>query len=107
MSLTGFMAKAVDWLRAGYPEGVPSTDYVPLFAVLLKTHVTEEEVADFAQELASASDEDTARVINEALKDCPGRQLSDDEVARVRGRLAAGGWPLAWPDRSGPDDQEQ
>jgi PiT family inorganic phosphate transporter len=34
-------------------------------------------------------------------------QLSDDELARVRGRLAAGGWPLAWPDRSGPDGQER
>jgi hypothetical protein len=101
------MRKVLDWLRAGYPDGVPAPDYVPLFAVLLKTHITEEEIASIAQELAAASDEDTARVINEALEDRLGRQPSEDELARVRGRLAVGGWPLAWPDRSWPDDQER
>jgi hypothetical protein len=99
------MHKVIDWLRAGYPEGVPATDYVPLFAVLLKTHITEEEIAGIAEELASAGDEDTARVINDALEDRLGRQPSEDELARVRGRLAAGGWPLAWPDRRGQDGQ--
>jgi hypothetical protein len=105
MTMPEFMHKILDWLRAGYPEGIPPTDYVPLFAVLLKTHITEEEIADFARELASVSDEDTARVINEALQGCSGCHPGEEDLARVRGRLAAGGWPLARPDRSGPDDQ--
>ena len=85
MSLPGFLQKIVDWLRAGYPEGVPATDYVPLFSVLLRTHLTEDDVSAFARELAALSDEDTARVISEAL--------------------APRGWPPAagasWPRRTG------
>ena len=34
MALPPVPAKIVNWLRAGYPEGVPGTDYIPLFAVL-------------------------------------------------------------------------
>ena len=26
--------RIVDWLRAGYPNGIPERDYVPLFALL-------------------------------------------------------------------------
>jgi hypothetical protein len=25
-----FVARVVGWLRAGYPEGVPDVDYIPL-----------------------------------------------------------------------------
>jgi len=92
------LQKIVSWLRAGYPEGVPATDYVPLFALLLRNHLTEEDISAFAEELASLSDEDTAKAINEALTDCAGCQPSEAELARVRGRLATGGWPLARPD---------
>ena len=92
------LRKIIDWLRAGYPDGVPATDYVPLFA-LLKTHLTEEDVTELATELAALSDDDTAKVIHEALAGCSDCASSDTELARVRARLAAGGWPLAQPDR--------
>ena len=98
MGPSGVLQKIIGWLRAGYPEGVPSTDYVPLFA-LLKTQLPEDEVVTFAAELAALSDDDTAKVINEALTGCSDCE-SDAELARVRARLAAGGWPLAQPDRS-------
>ena len=29
-----FLKKIVDWLRAGYPDGVPQADYIPLVALL-------------------------------------------------------------------------
>ena len=99
MSPSEVLQKIVNWLRAGYPEGVPPTDYVPLFALLLRDHLTEEDITTFAAELAALSDEDTAKAINEALAGCSGRQPSEAELARVRGRLAAGGWPLARPDQ--------
>jgi hypothetical protein len=93
------LQKIVDWLRAGYPEGVPPTDYVPLFTLLLRNHLTEEDISAFAAELAAMSDEDAAKAINEALTGCSDCQPSEAELARVRGRLAAGGWPLARPDQ--------
>ena len=34
MALPDFLTKIVGWLRAGYPEGVPEHDYLPLFALL-------------------------------------------------------------------------
>jgi hypothetical protein len=99
MSPSEVVHKIVDWLRAGYPEGVPATDYVPLFALLLRDHLTEEDITTLAAELAALSDADTAKVINEALAGCSGCQTSEAEIARVRGRLAAGVWPLARPDQ--------
>ena len=30
MALPSLLRQIIGWLRAGYPEGVPSVDYVPL-----------------------------------------------------------------------------
>ena len=30
----GYLERAVEWLRAGYPQGIPAGDYIPLVAVL-------------------------------------------------------------------------
>ena len=43
MALPPFLNRIVDWLRAGYPEGVPEHDYIPLFA-LLGSQLTNDEV---------------------------------------------------------------
>ncbi len=51
------------------------------------------------RELAALSDEDTARVIHEALTGCSDCQPDEHQLARVRARLAAGGGPLARPDQ--------
>jgi Protein of unknown function (DUF3349) len=102
MTPSEVLQKIVGWLRAGYPEGVPATDYIPLFALLLRDHLTEDDVSTFAAELAALSDEDAAKAINEAVAGCSDCQPSEAELARVRGRLAAGGWPLARPDRQEP-----
>ena len=45
-----FLAKIVAWITAGYPEGVPGPDRVPLFA-LLKRRLTDDEVKAVAQDL--------------------------------------------------------
>ena len=42
--MTKFIAKIVAWITAGYPEGVPGPDRVPLLA-LLKRRLTDDEVA--------------------------------------------------------------
>jgi hypothetical protein len=99
MALTPSLSSIVGWLRAGYPEGVPSVDYIPLFA-LLGSQLTNDEVAEIADELADESDPDSAQAIRDAIETVTHEQPNDADVARVRARLAAGGWPLAKPERS-------
>jgi hypothetical protein len=100
MALPHFLAAIIGWLRAGYPEGVPEHDYIPLFA-LLGSQLTEDEVTAIADELASEGKPDSAAAIRRAISAVTAdHQPVDADVARVRSRLAAGGWPLAAPDRS-------
>ncbi|HET7012693.1 MAG TPA: DUF3349 domain-containing protein [Streptosporangiaceae bacterium] len=96
MALTGVLKSVVDWLRAGYPEGVPEGDYLPLFA-LLGSHLTDDEINTIADELSTSSDQTTGQAIRDALGKVSDRKPLDVDVARVRARLAEGGWPLAMP----------
>jgi hypothetical protein len=99
MALPPFLNSIVTWLRAGYPEGVPTTDYVPLFA-LLATQLTDDEVKAIADELAVSDDASSAIALRDAIETVTHTVPSDADVARVRAHLAAGGWPLAAPERS-------
>jgi hypothetical protein len=94
MALPPLLAKIVDWLRAGYPEGVPQHDYFPIFA-LLGSQLTNHDVNLIADELASAADPESAEAIKKAITDVTHTVPHDSDVARVRSHLAAGGWPLA------------
>ena len=97
MALPPFLSAVVTWLRAGYPEGVPEHDYLPLFA-LLSRQLTDPDVAALADELAEVGDPASAEAIREAIAAVTRAQPLDADVARVSARLAAGGWPLARPD---------
>ncbi|WP_280497873.1 DUF3349 domain-containing protein [Nocardia asiatica] len=92
------LGKVVGWLRAGYPQGVPQSDYVALFAVLHR-HLTDYEVVAIAEELvASNPDSRIGRAeIEQAIVRFAMEQPDERDVARVASRLAAGGWPLADP----------
>lgn len=97
MALPSFLTDIIGWLRVGYPEGVPEVDYIPLFA-LLGTNLTDDEVNAVADELARGCDPDSASALHSAIKAVTNEPPSDSDIARVRARLAAGGWPL---DRRG------
>src|SRR5262245_9965190 len=99
MPLPPLPSKIIGWLRAGYPEGVPAVDYIPLFA-LLGSQLADSEVNAIADELASESDPESAEAIRRAFKTVTDQPPKDSDVARVRARLAAGGWPLAEPERA-------
>jgi hypothetical protein len=99
MALPPFLTKIVDWLRAGYPEGVPDVDYIPLFA-LLGSQLTNEEVNEIADELAVSVHPESAETIKKAIGNVTHTPVNDSDVARVRAHLAAGGWPLATPPRN-------
>jgi hypothetical protein len=103
MPLPPVLSAIIGWLRAGYPEGVPQVDYIPLFA-LLGSQLTDVEVKQVADELANQSDPDSAEAIRRAIASVTQQKPTDADVNRVRARLAAGGWPLAKPDlKSWPD----
>ena len=93
--MTRFLAKIVAWITAGYPEGVPGPDRVPLFS-LLRRRLTDEEVKTVALELNSLGEFDDADIgvlITQIIDTLP----TPDDVERVRERLAAKGWPLDDP----------
>jgi hypothetical protein len=96
MPLPPVLNSIVAWLRAGYPEGVPDVDYLPLFA-LLASQLTDDDVTAIAHELELSSDSQSAQAIEDAIKNVTDLKASDADVARVRSRLAGGGWPLAKP----------
>ena len=98
MELPPLLKKVVDWLRAGYPEGVPDVDYIPLFA-LLGSELSNHDVELIADDLASSSDPQSAEAIRKAIGNVTHTPVHDSDVARVRAHLAAGGWPLATPPR--------
>ena len=101
MALPPFLSSVIEWLRAGYPEGVPDVDYVPLFA-LLGSQLSESDVKAIAEELQNESKPESAEAIREAITMVTDHAASDADVARARSRLAAGGWPLAKPEHFDP-----
>ncbi|MGB6205805.1 DUF3349 domain-containing protein [Mycobacterium sp.] len=87
-----FLTSIVAWLRAGYPEGIPPTDYFPVLA-LLSRRLSSDEVKAVAHELMRRpgfDDIDIGVLITQLTDELP----APDDVERVRGRLAAKGWPL-------------
>jgi len=103
MALPPFLAKIVDWLRAGYPEGVPQHDYIPLFA-LLGSQLTNDEVTLIGDELAFSADPESADAIKKAIAAVTDAKPTQSDINRVRANLAAGGWPLASPERLPGDE---
>jgi hypothetical protein len=101
MEIPAFLSAIIGWLRAGYPEGVPSVDYIPLFA-LLGSHLTDEEIDAIGDELADDGESVSAQAIRDAIAAVSHHRPSEADIARVRARLAAGGWPLAKLDRASP-----
>ncbi len=98
---SGPFERMLRWLRAGYPEGIPQHDYVALFGILNRT-LTDVEVEQIATALhagdGALAPEVPAERIREIIRSALHLNPSDDDVRRVAGRLALGGWPLVAPD---------
>jgi hypothetical protein len=93
--MSRFLAKIVAWITAGYPEGVPGPDRVPLFA-LLRPRLTDDEVKIVTKELMERGEFDEVDIgvlITQMTDGLP----APEDVERVRNRLAAKGWPLDDP----------
>ena len=90
--MNAFLAKIAAWITAGYPEGVPGPDRVPLLA-LLNRRLSNDEVKALAQDLMQRGEFDHVDIgvlITQTTDELP----RPEDVERVRERLAAKGWPL-------------
>ena len=97
MPLSGFLTRIVAFLRAGYPEGVPTNDYIPLLA-LLRRRLSDDEVLAVATELMSTGHSpvegtDVRLAITKLTDEMP----SPEDTERVERRLIAAGWPVDDP----------
>jgi hypothetical protein len=93
--VNGFLARIVAWLNAGYPDGVPGPDRVPLLA-LLTPRLSNDEVKTVAQGLVDRGEFDHVDIgvlITQLTDELP----RPDDIERVRARLATKGWPLDEP----------
>lgn len=84
----------LNWLRAGYPNGIPPKDYIPLVA-LLHSSLNRE---DIEQVLDHLTREHALPVSAEDIEDAITRVTSEppqaEDVHQVASRLAQVGWPL-------------
>ncbi|WP_233532960.1 DUF3349 domain-containing protein [Antrihabitans sp. YC2-6] len=92
MALPPILNNIIGWLRAGYPDGVPESDYIPLLA-LLRRRLSDEEVHQIATELIDLGDLPIAKtdiqvMITKVTNELP----SETDVDRVRANLVFGGW---------------
>lgn len=91
------LVNVLNWLRAGYPDGVPVKDYNPLLALLRPT-LNEDETIEVVRELrrGRVPEEDlTPEHIRARMAEIMQVEPSEAEVHEVAARLAAAGWPLA------------
>jgi hypothetical protein len=89
MPLSGLVQTFVAFVRAGYPQGVPQPDYIPLLA-LLRRRLSDEQVAAVARHVATSGDlnidiADIGGAITRITDELP----SPDDLERVQRRLAA------------------
>ena len=99
MTATSLVHSILNWLRAGYPNGVPGPDRVPLLALLRSTPLTEDQIKEVVAHLTAKdsqaldggiSDDEIA----EFIKDVSHHDAGPENVKRVAATLAAAGWPL-------------
>lgn len=86
-----FLNTIVSWLRAGYPDGVPQNDYLPLLA-LLSRRLTADRIKAVAQELMSRPDFDEIDIAAEIIR------ITDE----LPPPTMSNGCGNVWPPRAGP-----
>jgi hypothetical protein len=95
VALSDVLMKVLGFLRAGYPQGVPASDQVPLLA-LLRRRLSDDEVLALASELAASGELPVdATNIRVAITQITAEMPSPADTDRVKQRLVAAGWPVS------------
>jgi hypothetical protein len=99
VTTTSLFHSILQWLRAGYPEGVPGPDRVPLLALLRATPLTEDQVKEVVRNLTDrdvgADGQISRDEIAEFISDVTHHDAGPENIQRVAAKLAAAGWPLS------------
>lgn len=93
------VAKVLNWLKAGYPEGIPKHDF-PSVLMVLRRNLTDSEIESIADDLAldsvsNDSEPVTPEHIRAMVRGHAFQTATPEDVLRVSAVLARGGWPLA------------
>jgi len=91
----GLIASVLNWLRAGYPEGVPPKDSFPLLALLRRTLSDDDYVQIVAELVAEEKKKVRVRHIRDAIERFTREVPEESDIRQVAAQLAAGGWPLS------------
>lgn len=101
--------RVAEWLREGYPTGVPERDYVALLA-LLRRKLTVDEVAEVVDRVVLLHPDGgaTRAAVGEQIEAVVDAAPLESDIARVSALLAAVGWPLAdvEPDETDDDSDD-
>src|SRR6202035_2212851 len=98
---TTLFQSILQWLRAGYPAGVPGHDPVPPPALVRAAPLTVEQIKEVVQHptaedpKAHGDGEITRDEIAEFIKDVTHHDAGPENVQRVAAKLAAAGWALS------------
>lgn len=99
MTTTSLLQSILRCLRAGYPDGVPGPDRVPLLALLRATPLTDDQVREIVRSITDSSSGADGEIgrdeIAEFIKDVTHHDAGPENIQRVAAKLAAAGWPLA------------
>ena len=90
MSLPPVLDSIIGWLRAGYPQGVPEQDYIPLLALLAR-RLTSEEVEAVAAQLVRQGDPVDPTDIGTLIMKVTNELPRNEDIARVRKQLDTAG----------------
>ena len=107
VTTTTLLSSILNWLRAGYPEGIPGPDRVPLLALLRATPLTDDQIKEVVRNITadgstaiaegSIGEDEIAAFISDVTE----HDAGPENVQRVAAKLAAAGWPLAGVDGAG------
>lgn len=93
MLVPPFVRSVLGWLRDGYPRDAPRRGYMPILA-LLGGELTDAQVTEIAVGVA-LNDVRSPQVIKDAIEMAIHHPPCEADIARVRARLGADGWPPA------------
>lgn len=104
------LRSVLDWLRAGYPEGIPPKDHFALLSVL-RRKLTDEDISEILElSVATAHEHPQRHVDYDTLRQIIAgvlqEQPTDEDLERVTEQLVAGGWPVVSADDDPDDDTD-
>jgi uncharacterized protein DUF3349 len=100
MALPNVLQRVLDWLHAGYPEGVPQQDYYPLLAFLTRQMSTDdvvEVVGALKEEREVPEDRPPSEDVREALEAVTNSQVLEEDIRRIEEYLRNRGWESESP----------